>query len=42
MPGKSERKQILNVCQTTEKSKEFKLKTYMCCTDYFKAFDTVK
>ena len=36
---KGTRDQITNICQTTEKAKEFQKTIYFCFNDYAKAFD---
>ena len=39
--GRGTRDQIANVCQITEKAREFQKNIYFCFIDYAKAFDCV-
>ena len=39
--GRGTRDQVANICWIIEKSREFQKNTYLCFTDYAKAFDCV-
>ena len=39
--GRGTRNQIANICQVTEKAREFQKNTYFCFINYAKAFDCV-
>ena len=39
--GRRTRDQIVNICWTTEKAREFQKNIYFCFVDYAKAFDCV-